>query len=184
MRVAREADVIPYMHIARHVLPDLCGVRVQFRTSKLVLRAAASQAEMSRAATDPVVAFAHGRAPRCIRVRPPRRLLVGEPARGRSTTMANVREMKHQLGEAGEDVAEAAGESIEAMRGELRRLREKLRANGAHLEEELREAGERFAEGAKTFGSAAAEQVKAHPMAAFGIAFAAGFILSRALRRR
>lgn len=97
--------------------------------------------------------------------------------------MASVREMKQQLGDAGEDVAEAASESVEATRSELRRLRAKLRANGAHLEEELRDAGERFAEGAKTFGNAAVEQVKAHPLAAFGVAFAAGFILSRAFRR-
>ncbi len=98
--------------------------------------------------------------------------------------MASVREVKQQLGDAGEAVADAAEESIEATRGELRRLRAKLRANGAHLEQELRDAGERFAEGAKTFGSAATEQVRAHPLAAFGIAFAAGFVLSRALRRR
>jgi ElaB/YqjD/DUF883 family membrane-anchored ribosome-binding protein len=98
--------------------------------------------------------------------------------------MASVREIKQQLDDAGDAVADAAGESAEATRSELRRLRAKLRANGAHLEEELREAGERFAEGAKTFGAAATEQVRAHPMAAFGIAFTAGFILSRALRRR
>jgi ElaB/YqjD/DUF883 family membrane-anchored ribosome-binding protein len=98
--------------------------------------------------------------------------------------MASVREVKQQLEDAGEDVVKAAGESVEATRSELNRLRAKLRANGAHLEEELREAGERFAEGAKTFGSAAAEQVRAHPMAAFGIAFAAGFVISRVLRRR
>ena len=98
--------------------------------------------------------------------------------------MASVREVKQQLDDAGEAVADAASESVDATRGELRRLREKLRENGAHLEEELREAGERFAEGAKTFGAAATEQVRAHPMAAFGVAFAAGFILSRALRRR
>jgi ElaB/YqjD/DUF883 family membrane-anchored ribosome-binding protein len=98
--------------------------------------------------------------------------------------MASVREVKQQLGEAGEAVADAADESIEATRSEFHRLRAKLRANGAHLEDELREAGERFAEGAKTFGAAATEQVRAHPMAAFGVAFAAGFILSRVLRRR
>ena len=97
--------------------------------------------------------------------------------------MTSVREVKQQLGDAGEAVSDAADESIEATLSELRRLRAKWRANGAHLEEELREAGERFAEGAKTFGSAAADQVREHPMAAFGVAFAAGFILSRALRR-
>src|SRR5689334_899440 len=47
---ARKADVVPCMHIARHVLVQTGGVRVQFRTSKLVPRAATPQAEMSRAA--------------------------------------------------------------------------------------------------------------------------------------
>jgi ElaB/YqjD/DUF883 family membrane-anchored ribosome-binding protein len=97
--------------------------------------------------------------------------------------MATVREMKQQIEDAGEDVVDAAGETAEATRSEFRRLRAKLRANGANLEDELREAGERFAEGAKTFGTAAVEQVRAHPLAAFGVAFAAGFVLSRAFRR-
>jgi ElaB/YqjD/DUF883 family membrane-anchored ribosome-binding protein len=112
------------------------------------------------------------------------RVTILRTASTEDTTMASVREVKQQLDDAGDDVKAAAHETAEATRSELRRLREKLRANGAQLEEELREAGERFAEGAKTFGNAAAEQVRAHPMAAFGIAFAAGFVLSRALRRR
>ncbi len=97
--------------------------------------------------------------------------------------MATVRDMKHTLDEAGEAAATAADESIEATRSELHRLRAKLRANGQQLEDDLREAGERFAKGARTFGGAAAEQVREHPLAAFGIAFAAGFVLSRAFRR-
>jgi ElaB/YqjD/DUF883 family membrane-anchored ribosome-binding protein len=98
--------------------------------------------------------------------------------------MASVREMKQQLDEAGADVADAAKESVEATKGEFHRLRAKLRSNGAQLEDELRDAGERFTEGAKKFGEAAAEQVRAHPMAAFGIAFAAGVVVSRWLRSR
>jgi len=97
--------------------------------------------------------------------------------------MATVREMKQQAGDAGETITDAAADGMDAVGGEARRLGDKLRANGQQLEEELREAGERFVEGAKTFGSAAAEQVRAHPLAAFGIAFAAGYVLSRAMRR-
>jgi ElaB/YqjD/DUF883 family membrane-anchored ribosome-binding protein len=99
-------------------------------------------------------------------------------------TMASVREMKEQLDEAGAAVADAARDSVDATTGELHRLRAKLRSNGAHLEDELRDAGERFAQGAKKFSEAAAEQVREHPMAAFGIAFAAGVVVSRWLRRR
>ncbi|MEO5623110.1 MAG: hypothetical protein ABIQ78_06815 [Dokdonella sp.] len=98
--------------------------------------------------------------------------------------MATVREMKQQLDDAGEDVADAARESVDATTGEMHRLREKLRSNGAHLEDELRDAGERFAQGARKFSEAATEQVREHPLAAFGIAFAAGVVVSRWLRSR
>jgi ElaB/YqjD/DUF883 family membrane-anchored ribosome-binding protein len=99
-------------------------------------------------------------------------------------TMATVRDMKQQIDEAGADVAEAAREGVETTTGEFHRLRAKLRSNGAHLEDELRDAGERFAEGAKKFSEAATEQVREHPLAAFGIAFAAGVVVSRWLRSR
>ncbi len=98
--------------------------------------------------------------------------------------MASVREVKQQLDEAGADIADAASESVAETQGELHRLRAKLRSNGAQLEDDLRDAGERFTEGAKKFGEAAAEQVRAHPVAAFGVAFAAGVVISRWLRSR
>jgi len=98
--------------------------------------------------------------------------------------MASVREVKQQVEDAGEDVAQAARDGVDEATGEMHRLRSKLRSNGAQLEDELRDAGERFAEGAKKFGEAAAEQVREHPMAAFGIAFAAGVVVSRWLRSR
>jgi ElaB/YqjD/DUF883 family membrane-anchored ribosome-binding protein len=79
---------------------------------------------------------------------------------------------------------EAVAEEAATNRDELHRLREKLRANGAQLEADLRDAGTRFSEGAKKFGDALAEQVREHPMAAFGIAFAAGVVFSRWLRGR
>ncbi len=97
--------------------------------------------------------------------------------------MASVREARQKLDEAGAEAAGAAREDVEHLRGELHRLREKLRANGARLEDELRDASDRFADGAKKFGTAAAEQIREHPLAAFGIAFVAGVALSRLLRR-
>lgn len=97
--------------------------------------------------------------------------------------MVNVREVKQKLDEAGSETAHAAKESIEDLRGELHRLKEKLRANGSRLEEELHDAGDRFVSGAQKLGSTAAGQIREHPIAAFGVAFAAGFVLSRLLRR-
>lgn len=98
--------------------------------------------------------------------------------------MASVHEAKEQLGKAGDDVATAANESVASMKDEIHKLRAKLRANGANLEDNLRDAGERFAEGAKTFSAAATEQIREHPVAAFGVAFAVGIVVSRWLRRR
>lgn len=98
--------------------------------------------------------------------------------------MASVREAKQRLDEVGAEVGEAARESTEQLRDELRRLRAKLRANGAKLEDDLHDAGERFVDGAKKFSTAAAEQVREHPLAAFGIAFVAGVVVSRWLRSR
>ncbi|GAA0718561.1 hypothetical protein [Dokdonella soli] len=98
--------------------------------------------------------------------------------------MANVRDMKQPLDEATDGIAAAAHETAESTKEELQRLRAKLRANGAQLEDDLRDAGTRFAEGAKKFSDAAVEQVREHPLAAFGIAFAAGVVVSRWLRGR
>ena len=98
--------------------------------------------------------------------------------------MASVREAKEQLGNAGDDVATAANESVASMKDEIHKLRAKLRANGEDLEDNLRDAGERFAEGARTFSTAAVEQIREHPLAAFGVAFSVGVVVSRWLRKR
>jgi ElaB/YqjD/DUF883 family membrane-anchored ribosome-binding protein len=98
--------------------------------------------------------------------------------------MASIREVRQHLGDAGDEVVDAVDESIDAGKGELHRLRAKLRENGSQLEDDLRDAGARLSEGARTLGSALSEQVREHPLAAFGIAFAAGVIVSRAMRRR
>lgn len=98
--------------------------------------------------------------------------------------MASIREVRQHLDEAGEEVVDAVDESIDAGKGELHKLREKLRDNSARLEDDLRDAGARLGEGARTLGTALGDQVREHPLAAFGIAFAAGVIVSRAMRRR
>lgn len=75
------------------------------------------------------------------------------------------------------------GDGIDEAARTARRFSERLRANGAVLQEELGEAGEQFVDGAKRIGDIAAEQIRAHPLAAFGIAFAVGVIATRLLRR-
>jgi ElaB/YqjD/DUF883 family membrane-anchored ribosome-binding protein len=97
--------------------------------------------------------------------------------------MASLRDTKQATEEVGETIADAARESAGTARAEFGKLGAKLRANGARLEEELQDARERLSEGARQFGDAAAEQIRAHPLAAFGIAFAAGVVLTRLLRR-
>jgi len=98
--------------------------------------------------------------------------------------MASVREAKRGIGDAAEKGEDAARDTAGEARDEMHRLREKLQVNGARLEEELRDAGSRLGEGARTLRDALSEQVREHPLAAFGIAFAAGVVLSRALRSR
>jgi ElaB/YqjD/DUF883 family membrane-anchored ribosome-binding protein len=95
--------------------------------------------------------------------------------------MATVKQdIRHGAEELGNTAHEAAADA----RGEFRRLGEQLRSNGADLGDELTDAGERFVEGARRFGDAAAEQIREHPLAAFGVAFTAGVMLTRLLRHR
>ena len=98
--------------------------------------------------------------------------------------MASVRETRNSIEDVGEEIAGAAKSGVDTAKSELGKLGAKLRANGARLEDELHEARERIGEGAKKFGDAAAEQIREHPLAAFGIAFAAGVLISRILRSR
>jgi ElaB/YqjD/DUF883 family membrane-anchored ribosome-binding protein len=104
--------------------------------------------------------------------------------RSRSDDMSTLRDTKQAVEDVGAEVADAARGSADAARTEFSRLGAKLRANGARLEEDLAEARERLGAGAKQFGDAAAEQIREHPLAAFGIAFAAGVLVSRLLRSR
>ncbi len=98
--------------------------------------------------------------------------------------MSDIKESREHLKAAGEQISAGVEAGADAARGEIRKLKAKLRANTDELNENLREAGGRFAEGAQTFGTAAREQIREHPLAAAGIAFAAGVVLSRLLRSR
>lgn len=97
--------------------------------------------------------------------------------------MASVREVKQDLDETRERVGNDAHSIKDSASEEMQSLREKLRANGEQLEDELRDAGARIADGAKTFSDAATDQIRENPLIAFGVAFAAGLVISRLLRR-
>lgn len=53
----------------------------------------------------------------------------------------------------------------------------------ADLEAQLRETGERLLENAKSLSAEASRHTRQHPLAAIGIAFAAGIVVSKLLRR-
>lgn len=96
--------------------------------------------------------------------------------------MASTRDKRPEFGKAAGDVADAAKEGVAEAGAQARRFGARLRDNGAQLEDELRDAGKRFTHGARQFGDAASDQIRQHPLAAFGIAFAAGILLTRCLR--
>jgi len=97
--------------------------------------------------------------------------------------MATIRDVKNATEDGAERISDTVSAAGADVRGEFHKFGAKLRANGAQLEDDLRDASERLSEGAKKFGDAAAEQIREHPLAAFGIAFAAGVMLTRLLRR-
>jgi ElaB/YqjD/DUF883 family membrane-anchored ribosome-binding protein len=97
--------------------------------------------------------------------------------------MATTRGAKQQADDIREDIADAVSGSAEDAREELRSLGARRRQTGAPVVDDLRDARDRFTEGARTFRGAAEEQVREHPLASFGVAFLAGVVASRLLRR-
>jgi ElaB/YqjD/DUF883 family membrane-anchored ribosome-binding protein len=53
----------------------------------------------------------------------------------------------------------------------------------ALLEAQLRDSGERLLANAKQLSDVAGKHVRTHPVAAFGVAFVAGIVVARLLRR-
>lgn len=98
--------------------------------------------------------------------------------------MPTPRNTKDSIHDTADEIGATAGEAAADVKDEFHRLGSKLRANGSQLEDDLYDAGQRFAEGARKFSEAAAEQIREHPVAAFGVAFAAGMVITRWLRGR
>ncbi|MBX3726268.1 MAG: DUF883 family protein [Xanthomonadales bacterium] len=65
----------------------------------------------------------------------------------------------------------------------FRKAAESLKEATSHATEELTEAGAAAARGAQDLWDQAGQAIRKHPMAAAGIAFAAGLVLSRLIRR-
>ncbi len=78
-----------------------------------------------------------------------------------------------------EDLKDAAVSATAGLRQAAASLRDATTEAGAHLSE----AGNAAARGAKDLWDQAGDAIRKNPMAAFGIALAAGAVLSRLLRR-
>lgn len=88
--------------------------------------------------------------------------------------------------EDGEPTAESTEQLRQAARvaaDGFRQAADSLRSAGRMAGEELSEAGSAAARGARDLWDQAGEAIRKNPMAAAGIAFAAGVVLSRLLRR-
>jgi ElaB/YqjD/DUF883 family membrane-anchored ribosome-binding protein len=89
-----------------------------------------------------------------------------------------------ESGTTGSKVSDQISDGIDEVARTASRFSERLRSNAGALHEDLSAAGERFGDGAKRLGTVASEQIRAHPLAAVGIAVAAGILVSRLMRRR
>jgi ElaB/YqjD/DUF883 family membrane-anchored ribosome-binding protein len=82
-------------------------------------------------------------------------------------------------GQSTEHLRDAARAAADGFRQAAEGLRGATRAAG----EELSEAGAAAARGASDLWDQAGDAIRKNPMAAFGVAFAAGLVISRLLRR-
>lgn len=78
-----------------------------------------------------------------------------------------------------EHLHQAADAAVQGLRGAAKGLRSAAGAAG----EELSEAGAAAARGTQDLLAQCSQSIRQHPLAAFGIAFAAGVVISRLLRR-
>jgi len=82
-----------------------------------------------------------------------------------------------------ERVARKAHNGADAAEERIDRAMDAFSARLATLETRLRDQGDKLLSNAREAKDTASEQVRAHPLAAFGIAFAAGITIARLLRR-
>jgi hypothetical protein len=81
--------------------------------------------------------------------------------------------------------ADESGSSANALNGDanrVRRMAQSLHEAVDSLEQKLGASSERVMGLQEEYGNMAREQVRANPIAALGVAFAAGFVIARILR--
>jgi ElaB/YqjD/DUF883 family membrane-anchored ribosome-binding protein len=82
--------------------------------------------------------------------------------------------------------ADAAGkihDGVNAAEDKLDESVDAMSSRLASLEAQLRDTGERLLANAKELSETAGNQMRTHPLAAFGVAFVAGIAVARLLRR-
>jgi ElaB/YqjD/DUF883 family membrane-anchored ribosome-binding protein len=81
------------------------------------------------------------------------------------------------------DVASKVRNGVDMAQDKIEESVDSLSSRLGSLEELWKEYGDLMIKNAKELGTAAEKQVRANPLAAFGIAFGAGIVLARLLRR-
>ena len=79
--------------------------------------------------------------------------------------------------------ADSIEDGIEAAAVSLGNGAETIGAKGADMQDKLREIGQRLMESTKALTDEAARQARLRPLAVFGVAFVAGIVIARVLRR-
>jgi ElaB/YqjD/DUF883 family membrane-anchored ribosome-binding protein len=82
-----------------------------------------------------------------------------------------------------EDIAAHARHRVDAAADKVDENIDDVADRFADIEEQLRQAGDRLIENARVLSAEASRQTRSHPLAAIGIAFAAGLVVSKLLRR-
>ena len=91
----------------------------------------------------------------------------------------NTREIKAQINKSADQIESGVAAAAASLGNGAEALGEK----GNELQENLREIGRNLLESTKALTDEAAKQARLRPLAVFGIAFAAGVVVARALRR-
>ena len=91
----------------------------------------------------------------------------------------NTREIKAQINKSADQIESGVAAAAASLGNGAEALGEK----GNELQENLREIGRNLLESTKALTDEAAKQARLRPLAVFGIAFVAGVVVARALRR-
>jgi len=82
-----------------------------------------------------------------------------------------------------EDIATRARLRVDAAADTVDENIEDVAGRFADIEAQLRDAGDRLLESARVLSAETSKHTRQHPLAAIGIAFAAGIVVSKLLRR-